>query len=211
MLMKVSLSLAVLWLYSVSVMGQESDVPAPKKADENTVMQVFKESFSQSLMFFKPAEFPLGVEKGDKKQIKQMKPWLKLGLITKSKKRVRVEKIYKGKPRIMEVNGYLYELNQENPWVSDKGFYYGRPSMQALLSVSEPQYVSTDFFSEAYITWHVVDQPDWVKKVDKRPRTHRPLKRAMQSKKQPFEKRIYIIYRDNKWRLWVEKGDQSLF
>ena len=211
MLMKVSLGCAALCLYSVFALAQESEMPAPKAADENTVMQVFKESFSQSLMFFKPAEFPLGVEKSDKKQIKKMKPWLKLGLITKSKKRVRVEKMYKGKPRIMEVKGYLYELNQKNQWVSDKGFYYGRPSMKALLSISKPQHVSTDFFSEAYITWHVVEQPEWIKKIDKRHRDNRPLRRAMESEQQPFEKRIHIIYRDNKWRLWKEKGDQSLF
>lgn len=211
MLMKVTLGCAALWLCSGFAMGQESGAPAPKAANAQTVMQVFNESFSQSLMFFKPTEFPLGVEKGNKKQIKKMKPWLKMGLISKSKKRVRVEKIYKGKPRIMEVNGYLYELNQESPWVSDKGFYYGRPSMKALLSISEPQHVSTDYFSEAYITWYVIDQPDWIKKIDKRDRNNRPLKRAMQSDQQPFEKRIFIIYRDNKWRLWKEKGDQSLF
>ena len=90
------LSFAILCLYSVFAMGQDANIPAPKAADENTVMQVFKESFSQSLMFFKPAEFPLSVERGDKKQIKKMKPWLKLGLITKSKQRVRVEKMYQG-------------------------------------------------------------------------------------------------------------------
>ena len=71
MLMKVSLGCAALCLYSVFALAQESEMPAPKAADENTVMQVFKESFSQSLMFFKPAEFPLGVEKSDKKQIKK--------------------------------------------------------------------------------------------------------------------------------------------
>ena len=209
--MRVSLGCIVLCLFSAFCVAQESTMPAPKAADEAAVMQVFKESFSQSLMFFKPAGFPLSVERSDKQQIKKMKPWLKLGLITKTKKRVRVKKMYHGSLRIVEVNGYLYELNQENQWVSEKGFYYGRPNMQALISVSEPQHVSTDFFSEAYLTWHVEDQPEWVKKVDKRKREHRPLKRAMQSKKQPFEKRIYIIYRDGKWRLWKEKGDQSLF
>ena len=185
--------------------------PAPPAPTQAQVTKIFNDYFSQQLLFFKLKDLPAEIERTHKAKVKEMDKWVALGLLKKSKSRFKAEKIMYGSKRIVSVGSFKYELNDKSPWVGADGFFYGRPKMLKLLEVSPPRHVNTDFFSEAYVSWHVIDRPDWVAKVDKRSRANRMLKRAVNSKKQPFEKRIYLIYRDGLWRLWTERGEQTLF
>ena len=184
---------------------------APKAPDEKQVRHIFNNDYGQRLLFFKPFEFPQEVERIHKAMVGSLDKWVKVGLVTKKKSRFLAEKIMYGEPRMVSVGGFEYNLNQDNMWVSDQGFFYGRPNLKQVFEVSPPSQREEDYFCEVYLSWYVVDIPDWLGKVNLNDRKNRPLKRAKESEKRPFEKRIYFIYRDKRWRLWTEKGRQDLF
>lgn len=183
---------------------------APKAATATAIQSLFKDRFSQQLMYFNFKALPLKIEATDKRAVKEMDPWLKQELVTRRKVKLRVEKMLYGSKRVIEALGYEFELNANSPWVSDQGLYYGRPTLKAIKDVSAPQFVKNDFFSEVYLTWYVSDHPEWLSKVDLRARQNRPLRRALESEQQPFEARIYLVYRNKRWQLWEDEGQQTL-
>ncbi len=183
----------------------------PKPPNENKVRLIFNGDFGQKLLFFKPREFPYEVERTHKKVVRSMDKWVKLDLVIKKKTRFLAEKIMYGEPRMVSVGGFEFSLNQDNPWVSDQGFFYGRANMKDLFELSPVSHMAGEYYCEAYVSWTVVDMPDWLVKVNLKERQNRLLKRAYESQKRPFEKRIHLIYREKKWQLWDEKGEQKLF
>lgn len=191
---------------SVVVMAQ-----GPNPPDEKTVRKIFNQEYGQNLLFFSPYKMPFEMERTHKAMVKQLDPWVELGILTKKKTRFLAEKMMYGSLREISVGGFKYDLNHENPWVSEQGAFYGRPSMQKLFDASRPTHVGSDYYSEVYLSWHVIDIPEWVSKLDLRERKHRQLRRAAESTKRPFEKRLYLLYRKGQWQVWKEKGEQSLF
>lgn len=183
----------------------------PQPPNEETVRMIFNQEYGQQLLFFSPHTLPVELERTHKAMVNRLDPWVKLGLLTKTKTRFLAEKMMYGSMREVSVGGFKYDYNQSNPWVSEQGVFYGRPTMQAVFDVSRPTHIGSDYYSEVYLSWHVVDIPDWVNKVDLRERKHRQLRRAIESKKRPFEKRLYLLYRSGQWQVWKEKGEQSLF
>ena len=183
----------------------------PKVPDENVVRLIFNESLGQKLLFFKPRKLPYEVERTHKKLVRSMEKWVNLDLIIKKKTRFLAEKIMYGEPRMVSVGGFEFSLNQDNPWVSEQGFFYGRANMKDLFELSAVSFIADEYYCEAYVSWTVVDMPDWLPKVNLKERQNRLLKRAFESHKRPFEKRIHLIYREKKWQLWDEKGEQTLF
>ena len=186
-------------------------IAAPAKPSPELAKRIIDQEFSQSLMFFKPYDLPVEFERTHKSMVKKLDKWVKLGLVSKSKTRFLSEKMMYGSLREVSVGGFKYELNKDSPWVSEKGVFYGKPAVLDIFEISVPSYVNSDYFSEVYFSWYASDIPDWVPKIDLKERKHRQIKRAVESKNRPFEKRLYLIYRDNKWMLWDEKGKQSLF
>jgi len=193
------------------VIASNNHAQVPKAPTEAEVRQVFNQNFGQNLLFFNPYQVPIEIERTHKSMAKKLDQWVALGLYTKTKTRFMAEKMMYGEPREVSVGGFKYELNQTNPWVSEQGAFYGRPNMQELFDVSTPTHVGSDYYSEVYLSWYVVDMPEWIKKVDLRERKHRQLKRAIESEKKPFEKRLYLLFREGRWQIWDEKGKQSLF
>lgn len=186
-------------------------IAAPAKPSPELAKRIIDQEFSQSLMFFKPYDLPVEFERTHKSMVKKLDKWVKLGLVSKSKTRFLSEKMMYGSLREVSVGGFKYELNKDSPWVSEKGVFYGKPAVLDIFEISAPSHVNSDYFSEVYFSWYATDIPDWVPKIDLKERKHRQIKRAVESKNRPFEKRLYLIYRDNKWMLWDEKGKQSLF
>lgn len=184
---------------------------ATSKPDPESVRELINQKFSQTLMFFKPYDLPIEFERSHASMIKKLDIWVKLGLVTQTKTRFLAEKMMYGSLREVSVGGYKYALNLDSPWVSDKGIFYGKPLVLDILEISPPSYLNSDYFCEVYISWFATDIPGWVSKIDLKERKHRQIKRAYESKLKPFEKRIYLILRDNKWMVWNEKGKQSLF
>ncbi len=201
-----ALSWILLLLLSTSVLGQ-----SPRPPSEKTLTLLFNNDYGQRLLFFKPNDFPLEVERIHKAMVGSLDKWVKLDLVVKKKSRFLAEKIMYGEPRMVSVGGFEYSLNQDNMWVSEQGFFYGRPNLKQILEVGPVSEKDEDYFCEVYLSWYVVDMPDWVKKVNLKDRKNRSLKRAKESEKRPFEKRIYFIYQNQRWRLWTEKGKQDLF
>lgn len=188
-----------------SVLGQ---MPPPS---EDQIKMVFNRHYGQRLLFFKPGELPQEVERSHKPLVKELDKWVKLGLLKKENTRFLAEKMMYGSMREVSVGGFKYDLNMENAWVSEQGFYYGRPSIKQILNVSKPSHVNANYFCEVYFSWFVSDHPEWLSKVKPTARSERLLRRAKESKNRPFEKRMYLAYVDGKWDLWLEKGDQPLF
>ncbi len=200
------ITLILALLLSVACWGQ-----TPKAPTKAQIQLIFNNDYGQRLLFFKPFEFPLEVERTHKAMVGSLDKWVKVGLVTKKKSRFLAEKIMYGEPRMVSVGGFEYNFNADNMWVSDQGFFYGRPNLKKVLEVSHPSQFEEDYFCEVYLSWYVVDIPDWLAKINLKDRKNRSLKRAVESEKRPFEKRINFIYQEKRWRLWKEKGKQDLF
>ena len=83
---------------------------------------------------------------------------------------------------------------------SQSGFYYGYGRLKNILQLSKPYLIGDAYYAEAYVQWYVVDIQDW---VDAPAFDHaRTLRRSLESKEKPFEKRVYLQYSDNKWAFW---------
>jgi len=195
----------------ISLICCANSVVAISKPSPELVRELINQEFSQSLMFFKPYDLPVEFERTHKSMISKLDIWVKLGLVSQTKSRFLAEKMMYGSIREVSVGGYKYTLNLDSPWVSDKGIFYGKPRVMDIFEISPPSHVNSDYFCEVYISWYATDIPDWVSKIDLSERKHRQIKRASESKARPFEKRLYLIFRDKEWMLWNEKGKQSLF
>jgi hypothetical protein len=208
-----TLSILLIVLLFICSTLASSSVLAVSKPKTEQILKVINQEFSQALMFFKPYDLPVEFERTHKAMTNKLDPWVKLGLVKQSKTRFLSEKMMYGSIREVSVGGYKYELNLDNQWVSEKGIFYGKPAVAEIFEVSSPTYISDDYVSEVYFSWFATDVPDWVKKIDLKERKHRQIKRAYESKDRPFEKRLYFVYRDNKWILWKDRDNrkQSLF
>jgi hypothetical protein len=202
--------ISALSIFTLLTLSTNSVLAAPKPSQAQ-VRQIINQEFSQTLMFFKPYDLPVEFERTHKAMVKKLAGWVKLGLVKQTKTRFLSEKMMYGSIREVSVGGYKYELNQDNQWVSEKGVFYGKPVVADIFEISSPSQVNNDEVSEVYFSWYAAGVPNWVTKIDLKERKHRQIKRAYESKKRPFEKRLYLVYRDKKWILWVDKDKQSLF
>ena len=75
--------------------------------------------------------------------------------------------------------------------------------MKNLLQVTNPYLLRETYYAEAYVQWYVTDIQEWVDApaFDKA----RTLRRSLESKKKPFEKRVYLQYDGNQWAFWRGK------
>lgn len=198
-------------IFIISVgLGLQGALAVPKPSPE-LVRKLINQQFGQSLMFFKPYDLPVEFERSHTAMVKKLDKWVKLGLVKQIKTRFLAEKMMYGSIREVSVGGYEYTLNMASPWVSEKGVFYGKPVVLDILDISPPSHMNSDYFCEVYFSWYAADIPEWVEKINLKDREYRQLRRAAESRKKPFEKRLYFILRDNQWVLWNEKGKQTLF
>lgn len=181
---------------------------AQTQPSQAEIEMIFNQQYGQNLLFYKPYDYPVEIERSHQQKVKELDEWVALDLLTRSKTRFVAEKMMYGELREVTVGGYSYNMNQQNPYVSDQGFFYGRPFLKQIFSVSQPVSIGNDFFCEVYLSWYVVDIPDWLAKFKQKPRL---LRRVLNSQEAPFEKTIHLIVREGKWTLWEDKGKQSLF
>lgn len=201
----------ILFLIQASAHADFFSHKAPNKPSTAEIQSIFAQEFEQQLLFFLPFDFPIEIERTHATMAKALLPWVELGLINKKNTRFLAEKQMYGELREVSVGGYLYSLNQENPYVSEQGFFYGRPKLKSVLDVQQPTHINANYVTEVYLTWYVLDIPDWVQQVDLRHRKMRLLRRALESESKPFEERLYFKYQDGKWQLWDDEGRQTLF
>lgn len=196
----------VLILFQSGLLSADVKMPS---ADE--VASIFKRHYGQRLLFFKPMELPIEIERTHTPLVRELEQWVALNLVTQEKTRFLAEKMMYGSLREISVGGYKYSLNRSNQWVSEQGFYYGRPAIKEVLETAEPSHLNAHYYSEVHFSWYVSEQPKWLSLARTDGRRERLLRRAKESYERPFEKRMYLIYKEGKWDLWLEKGDQPLF
>ncbi len=119
---KWSVTFMLTLILSVACWGQ-----APKAPTKEQIQLIFNNDYGQRLLFFKPFEFPIELERTHKAMVKSLDKWVKVGLVTKNKSRFLAEKIMYGEPRMVSVGGFKYDVNSENMWVSDQGFFLWTP------------------------------------------------------------------------------------
>ena len=185
-----------------------NDARAQSPPSHAEIEMIFNQQYAQNLLFYKPHDYPIEIERSHQQKVNELDEWVALDLLIRKKTRFVAEKIMYGEPREVSVGGYEYALNQQNPYVSDQGFFYGRPFLKQIFTVSKPVSIGNEFFCEVYLSWYVVDIPDWLGKFKQKPRL---LRRVLNSQTAPFEKSIHLIQREGKWRLWDDKGKQTLF
>jgi len=187
----------------------------PTQPTNKQIQRVFEQELGQNLLFHRPVDLPIEVERTHKDMIVTMTPWVKLGFVNQEDTRFMAEKIMYGEPREVSVGGFKYTYDQDNPLVSEKGIYYGRPKLKEVFSVSQVSEIGGEFFCEVYISWYADDIQSWIDKVNLRSRENRLLRRAKESFEKPFEKRLQMIQINGEWHLWQGSGKkkvkQSLF
>jgi hypothetical protein len=118
------------------------------------------------------------------------------------RKETQVVKV-KGSNRKRVAMNYRYDfMDQETSERigSQGGFYYGYGRLKELVDLSKPYQIGDSYYAEAYIKWYVADIQDWIDApaFDKA----RTLRRSLESKVKPFEKRVYLQYDGQKWAFW---------
>ncbi|GAA6134997.1 hypothetical protein NBRC116188_17870 [Oceaniserpentilla sp. 4NH20-0058] len=199
--------LSVMW--ATVLVGAEVYL-LPAQPSNNQIQQVFDRELAQNLLFHKPFDLPIEVERTHKAMIKSLTPWVQLGFVSQEKTRFMADKIMYGEPREVSVGGFKFSYNQENPLVSDQGIFYGRPKMHKIFEVSQVVDISGEYFCEVYLSWHAVDLPKWLDKVNLKKRENRMLRRARESQSRPFEKRVQLINKDGEWHLWSGRGERKV-
>lgn len=208
MIKLVMTGMALSWLWIAQAFAVDIHL-LPTQPTNKQIVSVFDKELGQKLLFHRPFELPLEVERTHKTMVKQMAPWVKLGFINQEDTRFKAEKIMYGEPRLVSVGGFKYTYNQENPLVSERGIFYGRPVVQKIFEVSQVSNVAGEYFCQVYLSWQVNDLPDWVKQVDLRQRENRLLRRASESHEKPFEKRLQLILIQDSWELWQGSGEKK--
>ncbi|NVK36775.1 MAG: hypothetical protein HWE18_02515 [Gammaproteobacteria bacterium] len=181
----------------------------PTQPTNTQIVAVFDKELGQKLLFHRPFDLPMEVERTHKAVVKQMSPWVKLGFIKQEDTRFKAEKMMYGEPRLVSVGGFKYTYNEDNPLVSERGIFYGRPTVQKIFEVSQVSNVAGEYFCQVYLSWQVNDVPDWVKQVDLRQRENRLLRRAVESHEKPFEKELQLILIQDNWQLWQGSGEKK--
>lgn len=83
---------------------------------------------------------------------------------------------------------------------SQSGFYYGYGRLKNIMQLSKPYLIGDAYYAEAYIQWYVTDIQDW---VDAPAFDHaRTLRRSLESREKPFEKRVFLQYSEKEWAFW---------
>lgn len=178
----------------------------PTQPTNRHIEQLFERELSQNLMFHRPFDLPIEVERTHKAMIAQLEPWVRLGFVTQKKTRFMAEKMMYGEPRLVSVGGFKFHYNLDNPLVSELGIFYGRPKLKEILSVGQVTEISGEYFCEVYFSWYAADAPAWLHKVQLTRRENRLLRRAKESVEKPFEKRLQLIQIQGEWQLWQGRG-----
>lgn len=178
----------------------------PTQPTNRQIQKVFEQELAQDLLFHRPFDLPIEVERTHAAMIKSLEPWVRLGFVNQENTRFMAEKIMYGEPREVSVGGFKFTYNQENPLVSEQGIFYGRPQLKEVFEVSQVSNLSGEYFCEVYLSWFATDVPEWLAKVNLRNRENRLLRRARESAEKPFEKRLQLILISGEWKLWEGSG-----
>lgn len=172
---------------------------------ENQAIRIVDDALKQQPLFWQGFAIPYSIERSSKHKDAAM-----LEVLFNHKKLVRhketqVVKIEGSKRKRIALN-YRYEFvdqEAEEYVASQGGFYYGYGRLKKILQLSKPYLLGDSYYAEAYVQWYVTDIQDWIDApAFDRART---LRRSLESKKKPFEKRVFLQYDGQQWGFWRGK------
>jgi len=168
----------------------------------NQAIRIVDAALKQQPLFWQGFAIPYSIERSSKhKDAAMLEVFFNHQLLVREKE-TQVVNIEGSKRKRVSLN-YRYEFadHESSQRIgSQGGFYYGYGRLKKLLQLSKPYLIGESYYAEAYIQWYVADIQDWVDApaFDKA----RTLRRSLESKLKPFEKRVYLQYDDRHWAFW---------
>lgn len=169
---------------------------------KNQAIRIIDQAFKQQPLFWQGFAIPYSIERSSKhKDAAMLEVFFNHKLLRRSKE-TQVVQVKDSKRKRISLN-YRYEFSDQessNRIGSQGGFYYGIGRLKNVLQLSEPYQLGDSYYAEAYVQWYVTDIQDWVDSpaFDKA----RTLRRSLESKRKPFEKRVYLQHDGNQWAFW---------
>jgi hypothetical protein len=172
---------------------------------ENQAIRIVDDAFKMQPLFWQGFAIPHSIERGSKHKNAAMLEVLFNHQLLIREKETQVINI-KGSNRKRIALNYRYSFADQHVGArigSQGGFYYGHGRLKKVLQLSKPYFVGEFYYAEAYVQWYVTDIQDWVDApaFDKA----RTLRRSLESKSKPFEKRVYLQYNGQNWAFWKGK------
>ncbi|MGK0250146.1 MAG: hypothetical protein ACI910_002915 [Oleispira sp.] len=175
------------------------------KLTEYQAIRIVDDAFKMQPLFWQGFTIPYRIERGSKHNDAAMLEVLFNHQLLKREKEIQLVKIEGSNRKRIALN-YRYSFADKNVGArlnSQGGFYYGYGRLKKVLQLSKPYFVGGFYYAEAYVQWYVTDIQDWVDApaFDKA----RTLRRSLESKSKPFEKRVYLQYNGQGWAFWKGK------
>lgn len=169
---------------------------------KNQAIRIIDQAFKQQPLFWQGFAIPYSIERSSKhKDAAMLEVFFNHKLLRRSKE-TQVVQVKDSKRKRVSLN-YRYEFSDQESSQrigSQGGFYYGVGRLKNVLQLSKPYLLGDSYYAEAYVQWYVTDIQDWVDApaFDKA----RTLRRSLESKRKPFEKRVYLQHDGNQWAFW---------
>jgi hypothetical protein len=172
---------------------------------ENQAIRIVDNALKMQPLFWQGFAIPHRIERGSTHKNAAMLKVLFHHQLLIREKETQVIKIEGSNRKRIALN-YRYSFVDQHVGArigSQGGFYYGHGRLKKVLQLSKPYLLGEFYYAEAYVQWYVTDIQDWVDApaFDKA----RTLRRSLESKSKPFEKRVYLQYNGQGWAFWKGK------
>lgn len=169
---------------------------------KNQAIRVIDQALKQQPLFWQGFAIPYSIERSSQHKDAAMLEVLFNHKLVSRIKETQVVKIEGSSRKRISLN-YRYEFAEQEQGSragSQMGFYYGYGRLKNIIQLSKPYLLGDSYYAEAYIQWYVTDIQDWVDApaFDKA----RTLRRSLESKRKPFEKRVYLQHDGQQWGFW---------
>jgi hypothetical protein len=172
---------------------------------ENQAIRIIDDAFKVQPLFWRGLAIPYSIERSTQHNDLAMLEVLFNHRLLRREKETKVVKIEDSNRKYISLNYRYSFVDQEaSTRISPQGgFYYGYGRLKKILQLSEPYFIGESYYVEAYVQWYVTDIQDWVDApaFDKA----RTLRRSLESKIKPLEKRIFLQHDGQAWAFWRGK------
>lgn len=169
---------------------------------KNQAIRIIDQAFKHQPLFWQGFAIPYSIERSSKhKDAAMLEVLFNHKLLKRSKETQVVELKDRRRKRIsLNYRYQFYDQKSSQRIGTQGGFYYGVMRLKNLLRLSKPYLIGEFYYAEAYVQWYVTDLQNWVDApaFDK----SRTLRRSLESKRKPFEKRVYLQHDGNQWAFW---------
>jgi hypothetical protein len=175
------------------------------KLTENQAVRIIDDAFKVQPLFWRGLAIPYSIERSTQHNDLAMLEVLFNHRLLIREKETKVVKIKDSNRKYISLNyRYSFVGQEASARISSQdGFYYGYGRLKKILQLSEPYFIGESYYVEAYVQWYVTDIQDWVDApaFDKA----RTLRRSLESKIKPLEKRVFLQYDGQAWAFWRGK------